>query len=94
MAFELIPVPDELWVEGESDGDEVGGFSGKVVAIALRDTDPLSASQPEDASTGRTEGLLGWGTTYFLVCDSERAAPVWVAKESVTSHRIGGRESS
>ncbi len=34
-----------------------------MIAIALRDTDPLSA------------------TTYFLVCDLDRDAPVWVEKE-------------
>ncbi|MBA3421560.1 MAG: hypothetical protein H0U12_06645 [Thermoleophilaceae bacterium] len=93
MAFELIPVADELWVAGQSGGDEIGEFNGKVIAIAMRDTDPLSASQPEDASTGHTEGLLGWGTTYFLVCDSNQGSPVWVAKESVTSHRLGGGAS-
>jgi hypothetical protein len=89
MAFELIPVTQELWVEGTTDGDEVGEFRGNVIAIALRDTDPLSASRPEDADTGATEGLLGWGTTYFLVCDPDRNAPVWVEKEGITSQKVG-----
>lgn len=89
MAFELIPLTQELWIEGQSEGDEIGEFRGQAIAIALRDTDPLSASQPEDAASGATEGLLGWGTTYFLVCDPDRDQPVWVAKESVTSQRVG-----
>ena len=89
MAFELIPVTQELWVEGESVGDEVGEFSGNVIAIALRDTDPLSAAVPEEASTQSTEGLLGWGTTYFLVADPDRKQPVWVEKESITSQKVG-----
>jgi hypothetical protein len=90
MAFELIPSPAELWVEGQSDGDEIGEYKGKVIAIALRDTDPLSASEPEDAASGgATEGLLGWGTTYFLVSDPDRPSPVWVAKESITKQSLG-----
>ncbi len=91
MAFELVPAPDGLWLEGCSEGDEIGDYKGQAIAIALRDTDPLSAAQPEEASSGTTEGLLGWGTTYFLICDPDRDAPVWVAKESVTSHRLNGR---
>ena len=90
MAFELVRAPDGLWLEGRSEGDEIGDYKGQAIAIALRDTDPLSAAQPEEASTGTTEGLLGWGTTYFLVCDPDRNAPVWVAKESITSHRLDG----
>lgn len=89
MAFELIPVTQELWVEGQSVGDEIGEFRGNVIAIALRDTDPLAASVPEDASSQSTEGLLGWGTTYFLVCDPDREEPVWVEKESITSQKVG-----
>jgi hypothetical protein len=89
MAFELIPITEELWVEGRSEGDEIGDYRGKVIAIALRDTDPLSASKPEEAATAATEGLLGWGTTYFLVCDPDRDQPVWVVKGSVTGQQIG-----
>jgi hypothetical protein len=88
MAFELVRAPDGLWLEGNSGGDEIGEFKGRAIAIAMRDTDPLSAAQPEEASSHTTEGLLGWGTTYFLVCDPDREAPVWVAKESITSHRF------
>jgi hypothetical protein len=90
MAFELVPAPGGLWLEGQSDGDEIGAYKGHAIAIALRDTDPLSAAQPEDASSATTEGLLGWGTTYFLICDPDRDAPVWVAKESITSQRFNG----
>ena len=93
MAFELIPVAQELWVEGKTEGDEVGDFRGSVIAIALRDTDPLSASRPEDAATGATEGLLGWGTTYFLVCDPDRDQPVWVEKEGITSQKVGSGQA-
>ena len=88
MAFEFIPAPTGLWLEGTSEGDEIGEYRGHAIAIALRDTDPLSAAQPEDAASGTTEGLLGWGTTYFLICDPDRERPVWIAKESVTSHRF------
>ena len=92
MAFSLVRAPDGLWLEGHSGGDEIGDYRGWAIAIAMRDTDPLSAAQPEDATTQTTEGLLGWGTTYFLVCDPDREAPVWVAKESISSHRVDGRE--
>jgi hypothetical protein len=91
MAFELVRAPEGLWLEGSSEGDEIGDYRGWAIAIALRDTDPLSAAQPEDASTATTEGLLGWGTTYFLVCDPDRNAPVWVAKESITNQSLNGR---
>ena len=46
MAFELVPAPGGLWLEGESDGDEIGAYKGHAIAIALRDTDPLSAAEP------------------------------------------------
>jgi hypothetical protein len=26
---------------------------------------------------------------YFLVCDPEREAPVWVEKEGITSQKVG-----
>ncbi len=72
MAFELIPVTQELWVVGKTEGDEIGDFRGSVIAIALRDTDPLSASQPGDAATAATEGLLGWGTTSWSATPSAK----------------------
>ncbi len=34
---------------------------------------------------------MGWGTTYVLVCNPDRDAPVWVEKEGITARRWGPR---
>lgn len=92
MAFHLIPVTHALEVEGHSESEAVGAFKGKVVAIGLRDSDPIAgvgAGEPsEEIGRGETEGLLGWGTTHFLVADPDKPAPVWVAKSDVDSHKL------
>lgn len=92
MAFQLIPVTSVLEVEGSA--DSIGDFRGRVLAIALRDTDPVASTVLEtdrpdaDAGTPETEGLAGWGSTYFLVADVEKPAPVWVAKADVDKHAV------
>lgn len=87
MFFQLIPVNGSLWVEGHSDVATIGEFSGHVLAVGVRDYDPV-ASPPSDRPTDApdTEGLLGWGNTYFLVCDPDKPAPVWVAKVDLSGH--------
>ncbi len=95
MVFELISVPAELYVEGQSDTGAVGGFRGRVLAIGLRGSDPIASASPEGAEgTVEPEGLLGWGTTHFLVADEDKPAPVWVQKNDITSHRVGSRETA
>jgi hypothetical protein len=88
MAFELIPVTPGPLGEGEAEGDEIGEFRGSVIAIALRDTDPLSAPKPRGRGHRRDRGAARLGH-YFLVCDPEREAPVWVEKEGITSQKVG-----
>ncbi len=85
MAFQLTPVRQVLHVEGRS--EQVGEFAGTVVAIGIKDTDPIAATSI-GAPNGSTEGLEGWGRTFFLVADENRPAPVWVAKTDVESHRV------
>jgi hypothetical protein len=84
--FQLIPVNGSLWVEG--DNPAVGGFAGHVTAIGVRDYDPVASPRTDRPSQDGThvEGLWGWGTTHFLVCDPDRPAPVWVSKEDVRRH--------
>ena len=41
----------------------------------------------------RPVGLMGWGTTYVLVCNPDRDAPVWVEKEGITARRWGPRRA-
>ena len=88
MAFQLIPVNGSLHVEGQSDAEDVGEFRGQALAIGLRDTDPVSAVNPETESSGASEGLFGWGTTYFLVADPDKPRPVWVSKSEIQKHRF------
>jgi hypothetical protein len=90
VPFNLIPISQALHVEGTSEAKAVGSFSGRVIAVGLRDSDPIASvgSEVQTASDGEPEGLLGWGTTHFLVADSEKPAPVWVAKSDIESHRV------
>jgi hypothetical protein len=91
MPFNLIPITQALDVEGSSELGAVGSFSGTVIAIGLRDTDPIASvgAEAQTAGDGEPEGLLGWGTTHFLVADPEKPAPVWVGKNDIESHRLG-----
>lgn len=88
--FQLVPIGEPLWVEGESELESVGQFSGRVAAIGLRDYDPVTSPVEDRPSHAfRPEGLEGWGTTHFLVCDESKPAPVWVAKTDVRRHHTG-----
>lgn len=89
MLFELIPLSRPLHVEGQCDAPGVGDFRGEVLAIGLRGSDPVADAAPTGReSRSEPEGLLGWGETYFLVADPGKPAPVWVAKDDVTTHRL------
>jgi hypothetical protein len=93
VLFELIPVSSDLHVEGVSDAPGVGEFRGPVLAIGLRGSDPVAAAATaEGEREAEQEGFLGWGTTYFLVADPGKPAPVWVAKHDITAQRLGGFE--
>src|SRR4051794_32480174 len=93
MPFQLIAVTHSLWVEGSSEYSEVGDFAGWVIAIGMRDTDPVAATpaesgiSDEDART-HLEGLSGFGSTHFLVSDSDKPAPIWVSKQDVQRQRV------
>ena len=84
--FQLTPISCRLRVEGRVASDDVGEFSGMVLAVAMQDTDPVAASTVEDA--GHAEGISGWGSTFFLVADPSKPAPVWVAKSDVERHEV------
>lgn len=86
MAFQVSPLSICLHVEGESGSDAVGRFSGTVLCVAMQDTDPLAGTATE--VPGEPEGLSGWGSTFFLVADPDKPAPVWVAKNDVSSHHV------
>ena len=87
MAFQLIPISG-LHVEGRSDAPDVGEFSGAVIAMGLRETDPVAAVAPESEAAPSLEALSGRGTTYFLVCDERKPQPVWVAKHDIEKHSV------
>jgi hypothetical protein len=83
--FHLIQPPEPLFVEGAAENG-VGDFQGRVLAIGLQETDPIAASN--EGAPLEQEGLVGWGTTCFLVADERKRAPVWVRKEDVLRHSI------
>ena len=83
--FHLIQPPEPLFVEGAAENG-VGDFRGPVLAIGLQGTDPIAASS--EGAPLEQEGLLGWGTTCFLVADERKRAPVWVRKGDVLRHSI------
>lgn len=85
MAFQLAPVSCALHVKGRSDREAIGEFEGRVIAIAMRDTDPVAGTAPEQV---HAEGIDGWGSTYFLVADPRKGQPVWVPKSEVDSHDV------
>ncbi len=91
----MIPVSERIEVEGRSDHDGVGDFSGRVIAVGFRGGDPVGdpvgqiADAGEPGPSGAPEGLGGWGTTYFLVADGNHPAPVWVPKDDVARTRLG-----
>ena len=95
MDFQMIPVTERLEVEGRSDHEAVGEFSGRVLAVAFQGGDPIgdpvaSVESSEDrALTAAPEGLGGWGTTYFLVADGDHPAPIWVPKDDIEKTKLG-----
>jgi hypothetical protein len=90
MVLQIVPVNVPLTVEGR--GEVVGEFRGRVIAIAMSGSDPVADAgldnAPPSDEEGGPEGLLGWGSTYLLVCDDRRPAPVWVAKSDLDSHSL------
>ncbi len=94
MDFQMIPVAERIDVEGHSDRDAVGDFSGRVLAVAFQGGDPVGdpvgdLSKTDASETAQPEGLGGWGTTYFLVADAEHPAPIWVPKDDITKTQLG-----
>jgi hypothetical protein len=73
--LQLIGVTVELVVEG--DGEDGGGIRGRVLAIALDDQPGRDGAEPSAEST------------WLLVADDRRPAPVWVAQHAVSAHRVG-----
>ena len=93
MDFQMIPVSERIDVEGRSDRDAVGEFSGRVIAVAFQGGDPVGdpvgdISKGDGETTSQPEGLGGWGTTYFLVADGNHPAPIWVPKDDVEKTTI------
>lgn len=93
MLFQLIPSPEDMYVEGQSSAPGAGRFRGRVLAIGVHGSDPVAAAGTQEAA-GSDEGMLGWGTTYFLVSDASKPAPVWVVKDEIESHRVGHGRSA
>jgi hypothetical protein len=93
MDFQMIPVSERVEVEGHSDLEAVGDFAGRIIAIAFRGGDPVAeplggGTLPEAASDGPPEGLGGFGTTHFLVCDKDHPSPFWVSKDDIQKTSI------
>ncbi len=96
MDFQMIPVSERIEVEGRSDREAVGAFSGRVIAVAFQGGDPvgdpvgdISKRDGGDGEPPQPEGLGGWGTTYFLVADADHPAPIWVPKDDVEKTKLG-----
>jgi hypothetical protein len=70
--MQLVGVSAEVTVEG--DDDEVGAFSGRVIAIAV-DTGAGSPPRPS--------------ATWLMVIDDRRPDPVWVSQAAVKAQRLG-----
>jgi hypothetical protein len=89
MDFQMIPVTERIEVEGNSDHEAVGKFSGRVIAVAFQGGDPVGdpvgdmSGGEQSGTNAAPEGLGGWGTTYFLVADGDHPAPIWVPKDDV-----------
>ena len=62
--FTMIPLQHTLRVDGHSDAEAVGAFSGVVLAVGLRASDPVGATSPETPrlregnQVAELEGLL------------------------------------
>ena len=73
--MQVIGVGADLVVEGTDDGGGVGRFRGRVIALAV----------DQDAGPGPPDPA----TTWLLVADDDKPAPVWVAQHTVTGQRLG-----
>jgi hypothetical protein len=71
----LIGVSADLVVEGTDATGGVGRFRGRVIALAV---DPDDGPGPPDPAS-----------TWLLVADDDKAAPVWVSQQTVTGQRLG-----
>jgi hypothetical protein len=71
----LIGVSADLVVEGTDETGGVGRFRGRVIALAL---DEAPGPGPPDPAS-----------TWLLVADDDKPAPVWVAQHTVTGQRLG-----
>ena len=95
MDFQMIPVSERIEVEGRSDREAIGEFSGRVLAVAFQGGDPVGdpvgdlSKDDGTTETSHPEGLGGWGTTYFLVADGNHPAPIWVPKDDVEKTKLG-----
>jgi hypothetical protein len=74
LMWHLVPISAELVVDGQDDARGVGPFRGRVLAMAL-----------ENGSDG---GVVD-ATTWLLVADDAKPAPVWVGLDAVASQRLG-----
>jgi hypothetical protein len=72
---QVIGVGADLVVEGADEANGVGRFRGRVIALAV---DEAAGPGPPDPAT-----------TWLLVADDDKPAPVWVAQHTVTGQRLG-----
>ena len=72
--WQLVPISAELVIEGQDDVRGVGPFRGRVLAMAL---------------DGVPDAGVADATTWLLVADDGKPAPVWVGLDAVASQRLG-----
>jgi DNA invertase Pin-like site-specific DNA recombinase len=70
----IMPLTQELYLEGHSDDESVGDFRGNALAASM-------ASESAEAPGPRP--------TWYLVDDKSKPAPVWVSDEDVRRSPIG-----
>jgi hypothetical protein len=72
---QIVGLTAELVVEGESERGGTGRFKGRVIAIAF---EPGDGREPPEAAS-----------TWMLVADDGKPAPVWVAQSDIAAQRLG-----
>ena len=75
--WQLVGVTSEIVVEGHDKTGDAGSFRGRVLAVAIDGGSPAAGDAPDAAST------------WFLVADDRKDAPVWVAMRDVAAQRLG-----
>jgi DNA invertase Pin-like site-specific DNA recombinase/peptidoglycan hydrolase-like protein with peptidoglycan-binding domain len=70
----IMPLTQELYLEGHSDDESVGDFRGNALAASM-------ASESADAPGPRQ--------TWYLVDDKSKPAPVWISDEDVRRSPMG-----